>query len=88
MSGLTTAILFCAVAFGYAYAQTGGHQQRARTAQSANSDTVANSTVRIIAENIDYASLKMVNDLSRVLNQHRKLRIIPMIGTSDIQNID
>lgn len=88
MCGLTAAILFCAVAFGHAYAQSGAHQQRARTAQSANSDTVANSTVGIIAENIDNASLKMVNDLSRVLNQHRKLRIIPMIGTSDIQNIN
>jgi TRAP-type uncharacterized transport system substrate-binding protein len=88
MSGLTTAILFCAVAIGHAYAQTGAPQHRARTAQSANTDTVADSTVGIIAENIDNASLKMVNDLSRVLNQHRKLRIVPMIGTSDIQNIN
>jgi TRAP-type uncharacterized transport system substrate-binding protein len=88
MSGLTTVFLFCAVAFGHAYAQTGAPHQKARTAQSANLNTVANSTVRIIAENIDNASLKMVSDLSRVLNQHRKLRIIPMIGTSDIQNID
>lgn len=76
MSGLTSAILFCSLAFGHAYAQ------------SANSKSVATGAVGIIAENIDNASLKMVNDLSRVLNQHRKLRIIPMIGSSAIQNID
>ncbi|MEJ2227196.1 MAG: TAXI family TRAP transporter solute-binding subunit [Alphaproteobacteria bacterium] len=81
-------VFFCAVALGQAYAQTSAPAWRASTTQSTGTDAAANRIVGIIAGNIDSASLEVANDLSRTLNEYPILRIVPMVGTSAIQNIN
>ncbi len=45
-------------------------------------------TLGLVAGGLDGASLGMANDLATALNKFPELRIVPMIGTSSIQNIN
>jgi uncharacterized protein len=72
-----------------AVAQITAAQPRAVAAPPANPYVSASSwTVGLLTGAIDGAALEMANDLSRTLNEFSELRIMPMIGTSSIQNIN
>lgn len=72
-----------------ACAQITAATPRAVAATGANPYVSAGSwTVGLLTGTIDGAALQMANDLSRTLNEFPELRVLPMIGTSSIQNIN
>lgn len=63
--------------------------QRTVATSATNPYATANSwTLGIVAGDLDGASLQMTNDLARTLNKFPELRIVPMVGTNSIQNIN
>lgn len=63
--------------------------QRAAAAQTANPYLNASAwTVGMTTSELNGASMQMANDLARVLNEIPELRIVPMVGTGSIQNIN
>lgn len=57
--------------------------------QSANPFTNASAwTVGVVAGSLNGATIRMADDLARVLNDFPELRIVPMVGTGSIQNIN
>lgn len=63
--------------------------QRSAPAQTANPYTNAGAwTVGVMASSLDGATVHMANDLARLLNDIPELRIVPMVGTGSIQNIN
>jgi uncharacterized protein len=77
-------------AFTPAWAQTTQEiQQRTVAAPTTNPYATANSwTVGVVTGDLNGASLQMTNDLARTLNKFPELRIVPMVGTNSIQNIN
>ncbi len=83
----TLALALCAAA--PVLSQTGAAPQRTVPQPPTNPYlTASNWTLGLMAGGINGASLEMADDLASALNKFPELRIVPMIGTSSIQNIN